>query len=229
MSSNYIDLAKKAGIDPQKVKTVFEIGSCHALDAIELAKNFAEAKVYAFEANPEAMTLCRKNIAKVPELGITLVEMAASDVDGTVDFFPFDLTKYDNIGASSMFKIDFVTNRSPTDADYGRGEVQKAIQVPSCRLDSFCQSHQIKGVDLICLDTQGAELIALKGLGNMLSSVQHVICECAIASTYQFGKRLPKKRHRGFFGIRQRIQENLRRIMILAIKMTTTNCGAMRI
>jgi FkbM family methyltransferase len=113
------------------------------------------------------------------------VRKAVALEDGTVAFSPFDLTKYNNMGSSSMLKIDF-SRRSKTDPDYGRPNPQKEITVESTRLDTFC-SQLGATPDMLCIDLQGYELNALKSMGSMLSSVKYIIAETSIVSTYVGG------------------------------------------
>ena len=51
---------------------------------------------------------------------IILIERAVSIEDKTVIFRPFELSLYNNMGASSMLEIDFST-RSEDDKDYNKG------------------------------------------------------------------------------------------------------------
>ena len=52
---------------------------------------------------------CNVNLKNLPEdkrNRITLVEKAIHTDNSKVKFYPFDVTKYNNIGASSIYKID---------------------------------------------------------------------------------------------------------------------------
>jgi len=55
---------------------------------------------------------------------IILIDKAICLNNDKVIFYPFDLEKYNNMGASSMLKIDFL-HRNNNDPDYNRGNVQK--------------------------------------------------------------------------------------------------------
>ena len=68
-----------------------------------------------------------KSIEKSNE-NICLVETAVSLENQDVTFYPFDLRKYNNMGSSSMFKIDF-SLRDANDPDYRRENPQKEITV----------------------------------------------------------------------------------------------------
>jgi hypothetical protein len=109
-----------------------------------------------------------------------------SIVNEDVTFYPFVLEKYNNMGASSMLKIDF-SLRNIDDPDYNRENPQKQIIVNGIRLDTFIDENQIDNIVLLCIDLQGYELNAIKSLGNYLYKVKYIITECSIVSTYTNG------------------------------------------
>ena len=117
---------------------------------------------------------------------ITLIDKAVSLTNGEVTFYPFNLDKYNNMGASSMLKIDF-SIRNKNDLDYNLPNPQNEIKVNGIRLDTFMDENQIPNVDLLSIDLQGYELNALKSLGDNLHKVKYIITECSIVSTYTNG------------------------------------------
>jgi FkbM family methyltransferase len=173
-------------IDSNKIKTIFELGSRDLIDAIKLLDYFKDSKVYAFECNPDCLIECHNNIHKLDEIRkkkLILVDKAVSINNGKVSFYPFDLQKYNNMGASSMLKIDF-SIRNKNDPDYNRENPQKEIIIDGIRLDTFIDENYIENIDLLCIDLQGYELNAIKSLGNHLHKVKYIITECSIMSTY---------------------------------------------
>lgn len=56
--------------------------------------------------------------------------------------------------------------------------------VEATRLETCCARLGITSIDLLCMDVQGAELRALKGLGGMLQQVRYVITEIEIKPLY---------------------------------------------
>jgi FkbM family methyltransferase len=117
---------------------------------------------------------------------IHLERSAVTTSDGPVTFYSFDLTKYNNMGASSMLKIDF-KQRDSRDGDYGLPNPQKAIQVPGIRLDTFMTKNGVSAIDLLCMDLQGYELMALHSLGTQIRNVKYIITECQMKTTYTGG------------------------------------------
>jgi FkbM family methyltransferase len=172
-------------IKKDDIKIIFELGSRDLIDAIALYKHY-NCKLYAFECNPDCLIECNTQLQQCDQLAkdhITLVDKAVSLTDDDISFFAFDLTKYNNMGASSMFKIDFST-RNKRDPDYNRENPQKEVKVKGVRLDTFMRDNGISTIDFLCMDLQGYELNALKSLGEDLRNVKYIITETSIQSTY---------------------------------------------
>ena len=164
------------------VKIAFEVGSRDLLDANEIADKY-NCKVYSFECNPDCIRECLKNNT---DDRVSLIQKAACEKDGKISFMAFDLNKYDNMGASSIYEIDFTSNRPVYDPDYGRKDVQKTVEVDACRLDTFCNEHNILP-DAIFMDVQEAELDVLKSMGDLLNKVKYIVFEASNKSTYKGG------------------------------------------
>ena len=185
---SYLDNIFTDNIANTDVKTIFELGSRDLEDAIRLFNHYG-CKVFAFECNPDCINVCKNKLksqsGRLLE-NVILVESAVSLDNSETSFYPFDLAKYDNMGASSMFKIDF-SKRDSSDPDYNRENPQKEITVKGERLDSFMDENGIAAIDLLCIDLQGYEINALKSLGDKLKTVKYIITECSIQSTYVGG------------------------------------------
>jgi FkbM family methyltransferase len=160
---------------------IFDIGSRDCMQSIEFYNEFPNAKIYAFECNPNTLHICRKNIEKYLDR-ITLIEGAVCDYNGIIQFYPIDqqrtVTTWEdgNPGASSLFK-------SNGNYDYVEKYVQNEITVNCHRLDTVISKYGIDKVDIIWMDLQGAELLALKGLGDYFTNVKYIhteICHKAI-------------------------------------------------
>lgn len=180
---SYFDFLTR--IDKEEVKTIFELGSRDLKDAIELLRYFG-GKLYAFECNPDCLNECEKNmdcLSNEEKQNLNLVKKAVCIENGITKFFPFDLEKYDNMGSSSLLKIDF-TLRNENDPDFCRENPQKEIIVDGIRLDTYLEENNIARIDLLCIDLQGYELNALKSLGKHLENVKYIITECSITNTY---------------------------------------------
>lgn len=176
-------------MDKEKIKIIFELGSYNLDNAKKLIYNYPDSICYSFECNPDCLIECKKRICNFTEnekKKIFLIEKAVSISNGQTRFHPFDLTKYNNMGASSILEIDF-SRRDPTDPDYSIGCVQKKITVDGIRLDTFMKDNNINNIDLLCVGLQGYELNALRSLGENLKNIKYIISECSIESTYTGG------------------------------------------
>ncbi len=150
---------------------IFDIGSRDCMQSIEFYNHFPNAQIYAFECNPNTLDICRKNIESYKDR-ITLIEGAVCDYDGDITFYPVNqektITTWEdgNPGASSIFKSSGLYKNETY--------VHDEITTNCHRLDTIIQKYGISKVDIIWMDLQGAELLALKGMGNYLHNVQYI-------------------------------------------------------
>lgn len=160
---------------------IFDIGSRDCEEAIEFSKKFHNAKIFSFEPNPDAIKIAKKNISSFKN--ITLVEKAVSNMNGAVDFYPIDpelteTTHEDgNIGASSLFKA---SGKYPLEK-----YVQNKITVESITIEKFCEDNGIETIDFVWMDLQGAEYLALKSFGELLSKVKIIHTEAEFFEIYE--------------------------------------------
>lgn len=147
------------------VNTVLELGSRDALDAIQMADHF-DAHVYAWECNPPAVETCRRNIGDNPN--VTLVDLACWSSEETLTFRP---VVNGNIGASSAFEANH-------DYPYEVPYEQKEIEVQAVRVDDWWRENVgDTKIDLLAMDLQGAEMEALKGMGDLIRDVRYIVTE----------------------------------------------------
>lgn len=155
-------------IPVEEVKLIFDLGARDCEDSVALYRRF-NCPVYAFECNPDGIVKCEETLKAVSNTPIELVKKAVNSHDGVVKFFPYDSS---NIGASSIFHHKYDSH------------LQTEIAVPCCRLDTFIGETTQKGPDLLCMDIQGAELIAIQSLGPFIRDVKYVASECSIEGLY---------------------------------------------
>ena len=155
-------------IPVEEVKLIFELGARDCEDSVTLYRQF-QCPIFTFECNPDGLIKCEETLKAAQMTPIELVKKAVNSYDGEVKFFPYDSS---NIGASSIFQHKYGSH------------LQTEIVVPCCRLDTFINETTQKGPDLLCMDIQGAELIALKSLGSFIRDVKYVASECSIEGFY---------------------------------------------
>lgn len=167
-------------IGKHHVHMIVEVGARDCEETVALAERFPAARVYTFECNPATLPLCRERVSDFKK--ITLIEKAVSDKDGSVTFFPIDQEKTitpwpdGNPGASSLFKV----SRNFPNEIY----IQNEISVPSVTLASFISEDSIGHIDLLWMDIQGAELMALKGAGKKISDISVIHLEVEFMAIY---------------------------------------------
>lgn len=172
-------------IKDENINTIFELGSRDLIDAINLYKKY-NSKIYSFECSPDCLKECYKTLSEMDcesKKNIELIEKAVCIENNIVDFYMFDINKVNNIGASSLLINNF-SNRYYHDPDANKGLCQIKINVEGIRLDSFCNERKINNIDLLWMDLQGYELMALKSLGEYLKNVKYIYTECSINPTY---------------------------------------------
>ena len=163
-----------------EVSTIFELGARDCEESLGFCQRFPKAVVHAFECNPDTLPACRRAAAQQPR--IRLVEKAVSNQAGTLTFMAVDKERSRSVwadgnpGASSLFKVD----NQWVDEEI----VQKEIRVEAIRLDGYLESQGIPKVDLMWMDIQGAELMALKGLGARLADVSLIHMEVEFRQLY---------------------------------------------
>ncbi len=164
-----------------KIRSIVEIGARDCAETVAFAERFPEARVYAFECNPETLPICRERVAG--KKNVTLIEAAVTDQAGPITFYQINTskTKTDypggNPGASSIF---------PASGNYPLEQyVQNQITVPSTTLQDFFAAQAIPSVDLLWMDIQGAELAALRGAGSDLAKIKLIHLEVEFFSIYK--------------------------------------------
>lgn len=174
MGSIYLNPTFTSRIHRSSIKTVMECGSRDCLDAIELLDYYYPDVIHAFECNPESIPICKENIENIPNIKLHTEAVCAKNEK--VDFYATDMIKSldKNIGASSLlFHID-------NEVSF----IQKLITVQGIRLDTFMKRENINKVDLMCFDLQGAEHLAIEGLGERIKDVHYIISEVSFSNFY---------------------------------------------
>ena len=166
-------------IPRDKIKTVIELGARDLRDTFAIKLHYNPKTIYAFEANPVALSICDKTLKKYWMFrdGIFLIPKAVWNEEKVIKFYsvqdikskPGDKKVNANIGSSACFGQTIHTT--------GEEVIQKEVDVEAVRLDSFCAKNGVSEIDLLCMDIEGAEYNALIGLGDYISKVNFIITE----------------------------------------------------
>lgn len=162
------------------IRVIVEAGARDGRETRDLCAQFPQARVISLECNPHTLPQCRSAVADLPQA--TLIEKAVSDRNGTITFYPIDTARTvtgdaaGNPGASSLF----LASGSYELEQY----VQNEITVETVSLASLVAEYQLPAIDLLWMDIQGAELMALSGLGEHLNDVSLIHTEVEFTEVY---------------------------------------------
>jgi FkbM family methyltransferase len=141
---------------PVEGDIIINIGAGLGEETIVLSKLVGNTgKVISIEANP-AINEILQEIVKANNLSnVTIMNAAVSDKDGTIKIKP-------------LF------------ADYMAHGISKdeGIDVPAFSLDSILLQNKLEKVDLMIMNIEGSEQLAIKGLNKELKKVRNFAISC---------------------------------------------------
>ena len=155
-------------------KVVFDVGANVGFITSQLLRTFKTAEIYAFEPDPVPFATLRAVHGSDPR--VHTFQMAASDKLGELNFVQRPL--------SCNSSLCQVANR-PSNSSTTKTENQITVSVNT--LDSFCLEHGIRHIDLLKVDTEGADLLVLKGAQKLLHDrcIDAVMFEVFFIPTYE--------------------------------------------
>lgn len=137
--------------------SIVDAGAHHGQTAAEYLEHFPGSRVIALEPEPENFAIARRALAPFGDR-VDLLPCALAQTDGTVS-----LRRTSHSGAHSLLEVgDMRYYDAPV-------ETLAPIEVQAVSLDSLCASHGLERLDILKMDIQGAELLALRGAGSLLA------------------------------------------------------------
>lgn len=134
----------------QKDNVVFDIGAHIGYYTLNFASLVGDkGKVFSFEPNPTNFTLLKKNVEINNHNNVNLFQKAISNFNGNIRLYISDFSSGMHRIHESKFCNDF-------------------IEIESVRLDDFVKNHEIKKIDFLKIDVEGAEFDVLKGMTNII-------------------------------------------------------------
>jgi FkbM family methyltransferase len=168
----FSELFKKYKIQP---KGVLHVGASSGQEIAEYYKNGIKATVW-IEALRDVYEQLKINISKYPDA--IAINQCISDVDGKEVQF----NVANNEGQSSSF-LEFGTHTK----EHPTVKFVNRIKMETIRLDTLIEKYRLDmdKYDFLNIDLQGAELLALKGLGEYLKGFKFLYLECNRAELYK--------------------------------------------
>lgn len=169
---------------------ILDIGANNGLDSVSISKIFPNSIIHCFEPDPRAIKRFLESGLGLVYKNISLHEIALGGVNGTVLFHQSDGFPEDQ-QASQMRPEGWDLSGSikkPT----GHIEVnpwctfEKSIYVKCMTLDSWLsENSSINSIELMRLDTQGAEGDILRNCPTALSRTNYVLTEYSNVELYE--------------------------------------------
>lgn len=167
-------------IDP---KTILDIGSRDLDQSIEFRQRFKDAKILAFEPNPQQKNICQEKAARH---NIDFYSIAISKIDGIIEFNAVDPSCKDpNIGASSILNFSDELVKQSIKRHSEMPVQTNKIKVESRNLDNFLNEKGITNIDVIWMDVQGLELEILKSSPIIISNTRLIHLESEFRTIYK--------------------------------------------
>lgn len=140
---------------------IFDIGANIGASAIYFAARYPEAKIYCFEPLPQNIALLKKNVAVFGDR-VTVVPMGLGEREGSFDYHPSDDPA--NFGGGTFHEVGC--------------DDSTCIKLPVTTLTKFCRDEGIYLIDVMKIDTEGAEWSVLSGMPyELLADVQVLLGE----------------------------------------------------
>lgn len=144
-------LAEKWGVP---ISVFVDVGANTGDTAVKAREDFPQAKIYSFEPHPE--TFAQLN-ARIRDLkNIETVNLALSDRKGNTELYVYDRSLINSLVPDATFAVL-------------HNEEARTIEVPRDTLGNFCSENGIDEISVLKIDTEGYDLVVLKGAVDLLS------------------------------------------------------------
>lgn len=154
-----------------QIKTIIDVGASRGNVSIVLANLFPDSTVYAFEPIKEEY---EKMNSKIKSQKIITNCVGITD---KVGYSPFYINNF--FPASSLLPFNKSFDK------FNSYPVEKKIKIATTTLDTYLLNKDIECPIFLKIDTQGSELLVLKGAKNLLQKVSIIHIETAYYEFYE--------------------------------------------
>lgn len=140
---------------------IFDIGANIGAAAVYFAARYPQARVYCFEPLPENVELLRRNVAPFGDR-VTVVPVGLGETPGSFEYRRSDDPL--NFGGGTFHNVGCADGNT--------------IHLPVTTLTTFCRDNRIDRIDVLKIDTEGAERSVLAGMpADLLAKVRVILGE----------------------------------------------------
>jgi FkbM family methyltransferase len=150
--------------------TWVDVGTCRGETTLSHALHNPNLKVFAFEPN---LRLAAKLISRASNY--LVIPMAVAEQDGTATFY---VNEFEMAGSLLQLNEDALR----TWVGVQNHKVQRAVTVPTIRLDTFMDLAGLERIDFLKIDAQGMDLSVARSAGRRLCDIARITVEVAVAS-----------------------------------------------
>jgi len=160
----FADVVRLAGVWKYPIETIFDVGANDGDTAIALLDAFPKARVLSFEPHPSTYARLIARMGNRPHFEGFNLGMGAEV--GDVEMIEYDESKMNSLTPDARYAKRVGTQRSSIRVKVSTGEI-------------FCGERGIDRIDLLKIDTEGFDLVVLRGFAGMLErrAVRFVLVE----------------------------------------------------
>ncbi|MBD1146491.1 FkbM family methyltransferase [Pelagibacterales bacterium SAG-MED28] len=141
---------------------IFDVGANDGRSIIRFESRFPDAEIYSFEPTKSAYG----KISKLSSEKIRIFNYALSNIDGEKEFCQYEYLS----GKTNSFYPMVKNSKYRLQRTVSNNETETIKCVKVKKLDTFLEENEISNIDLLKIDTQGAEIEILKGAEKTLNS-----------------------------------------------------------
>ena len=142
----------------EKNMIIVDIGANIGYYTLMAAEAASEVNIYAFEPSSKTFDLLVRNLSFNQLTNAVAIRMAISDETGTKNLY---VSKDENIGLTGLMKTDKYDD--------------SIEEVTSTTLDDWYEKEGLKKIDLIKMDIEGADFLALKGMAKIIQTCKPIL------------------------------------------------------
>jgi FkbM family methyltransferase len=140
-------------------QTIFDVGANKGQTALAYSRIFPTARMHCFEPFPDSLAIFRDRCGHLPQ--IETHGLALADRAGKRRFFAN--------ACPTMNSLLPLADAAPQYIDRDKTGTRDVVEVETTTIDAFCDERKLDRIDVLKLDIQGGELMALHGAREMLS------------------------------------------------------------